>query len=107
MGSPSQDKKLSIVGLDFTQSGCSKVVLRKELKKDHQKNAVFQEIHADLYLLAITENLFIENRMHFKPVIRQLAQDSFARLNVTLFDISDNFIATVNYHYSFHFIHSL
>ncbi len=73
VGSPSQDQKLLIVKLDLTQSGHSKAVLRKELKKDVQMNVVFKEIHVDFYLLAITENLFIENSMHFKPVIRQLA----------------------------------
>ena len=87
VGSPSQDQKPSIVKLDLTQSGHSKAVLRKELKKDVQMNAVFQEIHVDFYLLAITENLFIENSVCFNPVIRQLAHKSFTRLCVTPFDI--------------------
>src|SRR5260370_39091691 len=73
VGNPSQDQKLSIVKLDLTQSRHSKAVLRKELKKDVQMNAVFKEICVDFYLLAITENLFIENSMCFKPIIRQLA----------------------------------
>ncbi len=103
VGSPSQDQKLLIVKLDLTQSRHSKAVLRKELKKDVQMNGVFEEIHVDFYLLAITENLFIENSMCFKPVIRQLAHESFTRLCVTPFNISDNFIATVSYCY---FIHS-
>src|SRR5258707_2610481 len=67
VGNPSQDQKPFIVKLDLTQSGHSKAVLRKELKKDVQMNAVFQEIHVDFYLLAITENLFIENSVCFNP----------------------------------------
>ena len=87
-----EDQKPSTVKLE---SGHNKAILRKELKKDHQMNAVFQEIHTDFYLLTITENLFIENTAHFKLVIQQLAHDSFSRLEVPPVHISDNLMAMV------------
>jgi len=93
---PSQNNQPSIVKLEFTQSGHGKAVLRKDMKKDHQMNAIFEQIHMDFYLLAITSDLFIENRPHFKPTIRQLASDMFHRLHVTTFNISDNLIAMVS-----------
>src|SRR5260221_447067 len=92
----SQNNQPSIVKLEFTQSGHGKAVLRKDMKKDHQMNAIFEQIHMDFYLHAITSDLFIENRPHFKPTIRQLASDMFHRLHVTPFNILDNLIAMVS-----------
>src|SRR5258708_22269016 len=100
VGNPSQDQKLSIVKLDLTQSRHSKAVLRKELKKDVQMNAVFKEICVDFYLLSITENLFIENSTHFKPVIRQLQHETFTSLCVTPFDHPANSVALSSVFYS-------
>ena len=65
-------------------------------------NAVFQEICTDFYLLAITENLFIENTARFKLVIQQLAHDSFSRLEVPPVQISDNLMAMVSNSSSLH-----
>ena len=88
----------SIIKLDLTQSGCGKAVLRKDLKKDHHMNAIFEQICMDFYLLAITTDLFIENRACFKPTIRQLASDAFHKLQVTPFEITNNLIAMVSIH---------
>ena len=84
------------------ESGHNKAILRKELKKDHRMNAVFQEICTDFYVLAIIENLFIENTACFKLVIQQLAHDSFSRSEVPPVQISDNLMATVSNSSSLH-----
>ena len=59
-------------------------------------NVVFEQICMDFYLHAIVTDLFINNRAHFKPTIRELASDVFCRLNVAPFEVSDNLIATAS-----------
>ena len=48
----------------------TKAVLRKEMKKDHYLNTIFEEIWLDFYLLEITQDLFIEISIDFKLMIR-------------------------------------
>src|SRR5258708_36784344 len=85
---PSQNNQPSIIKLEFTQSGHGKAVLRKDMKKDHQMNAIFEQIHMDFYLLAITSDLFIENRPHFNPTLSRLASNTYYKLHVTPICIS-------------------
>src|SRR5258707_14184058 len=75
-------------------AGCSKAILRKDFKKDPQLNMIFEEIHSELYLLAVTEHIFIESG-DYKKKISQLAHHAFQRLNCKPFEISDKFAATV------------
>src|SRR5258707_14923149 len=68
--------------------------LRKDFKKDPQINTIFEEIHSEFYLLAVTEHIFIESG-DYKKKISQLAHHAFQQLNCEPFEISDKFAVTV------------
>src|SRR5260221_7194405 len=75
-------------------AGCSKAILRKDFKKDPQLNMIFEEIHSEFYLLAVTEQIFIESG-DYKKKISQLAHHAFWQLNCNPFKISDKFATMV------------
>ena len=56
---PSHGEDLSVASSDVTQHEVqhTKAVLRQDLKKDCLLNALFEDIHPDVYLHAITKNL--------------------------------------------------
>src|SRR5260370_33827843 len=70
--------------------GCRKAILRKDFKKDPQINMIFEEIHSEFYLLAVTEHIFIESG-DYKKKISQLVHHAFQRLNCEPFEISNKF----------------
>src|SRR5258707_7156237 len=74
--------------------GHHKAILRKDFKKDPQINMIFEEIHSEFYLLAVTEHIFIESG-DYKKKISQLVHHAFQRLNCKPFEISDKFAAMV------------
>ncbi|KAF8324182.1 uncharacterized protein EI90DRAFT_3130131 [Cantharellus anzutake] len=74
--------------------GHTKAVLRKNMKKDPLLNSIFEHIHADFYLLAITDDLFIEN-VDCNMVVQRLAQDMFCRSGIPPFEIQDSIVATL------------
>src|SRR5258705_12554792 len=41
--------------------GHRNAILMKDFKKDPQINMIFEEIHSEFYLLAVTEHIFIES----------------------------------------------
>src|SRR6266436_1208114 len=55
---------------------CCKAILRKDFKKDPQLNMIFEEIHSEFYLLAVTEQIFIESG-DYKKKISQLVHHAF------------------------------
>src|SRR5258707_9577881 len=57
-------------------AGHRKAILRKDFKKDPQLNMIFEEIHSEFYLLAVTEQIFIESG-DYKKKILQLAHHAF------------------------------
>src|SRR5258708_13945065 len=67
----------------------SKAILRKDFKKDPQINMIFEEICSEFYLLAVTEQIFIESG-DYKKKISHLAHHAFQPLNCNPFKISDN-----------------
>src|SRR5260370_6007697 len=71
-----------------------KAILRKDFKKDPQINMIFEEIHSEFYLLAVTEHIFIESG-DYKKKISQLVHHAFQRLNCKPFEISNKFAVTV------------
>src|SRR6266481_8656898 len=75
-------------------AGHHKAILRKDFKKDPQLNMIFEEIHSEFYLLAVTEQIFIESG-YYKKKISQLAHHAFQRLNCDPFEISNKFAAMV------------
>src|SRR5260370_42513479 len=74
--------------------GCHKAILRKDFKKDPQINMIFEEIHAEFYLLVVTEHIFIESG-DYKKKILQLVHHAFQQLNCEPFEISNKFAVTV------------
>ncbi len=74
--------------------GHCKAILRKDFKKDPQINMIFEEIHSEFYLLAVTEHIFIESG-DYKKKILQLAHHAFQWLNCEPFKISNKFAVTV------------
>src|SRR6266446_10973015 len=48
---------------------CHKAILRKDFKKDPQINMIFEEIHSEFYLLAVTEQIFIESGDYKKKIL--------------------------------------
>jgi hypothetical protein len=76
--------------------GRTKAVLRKDMKKDPLLNSIFEHICADFYLLAITDDLFIEN-VDCNMVVQRLAQDTFRRSGIPPFEIQDSIVATVSH----------
>ena len=77
---PSQDKMPIILKSEFSQPGSGRTVLRKEIKRDGHMNAIFKEIHANFFLLTITNDLFIENAAGFNPTIQHLASNAFCHV---------------------------
>src|SRR5258708_2318012 len=71
-----------------------KAILRKDFKKDPQINMIFEEICSEVYLLAVTEQIFIESG-DYKKKISHLAHHAFQQLNCNPFKISDKFAVTV------------
>src|SRR5258707_13307197 len=57
-------------------ASCCKAILRKDFKKDPQPNMIFEEIHSEFYLLAVTEQIFIESG-DYKKKISQLVHHAF------------------------------
>ena len=81
--------------------------MRKEIKRDGHMNAIFEEIHANFFLLNITNDLFIENAAGFNPTIQHLASNAFTRLNIGPKHIPNTFMATVSIcHINMHMLHS-
>src|SRR5260370_40193152 len=39
-------------------AGCGRAILRKDLKKDHQINMIYEDIHSEFYLFSLTEQIF-------------------------------------------------
>ncbi|KAF8342113.1 uncharacterized protein EI90DRAFT_3011657 [Cantharellus anzutake] len=76
-------------------AGHTKAALRKDMKMDPELNSVFEHIRGDFYLLAIIENLFIENT-DCKVVIQRLANDTFRRSGISPFEIQKSVVATLN-----------
>ncbi|KAF8314382.1 uncharacterized protein EI90DRAFT_3022345 [Cantharellus anzutake] len=74
--------------------GRPKTILRKDMKKDPQLNKVFEHIHADFYLHAITENLFIESA-ECRAVVQRLTDDTFRRSEIAPFDIPECIVNTL------------
>src|SRR5260221_11487 len=57
-------------------AGHHKAILRKDFKKDSQLNMIFEEIHSEFYLLAVTEQIFMESG-DYKKKILQLVHHAF------------------------------
>src|SRR5260221_144061 len=75
-------------------AGCCKAILRKDFKKDPQLNMIFEEICSEFYLLAVTEQIFIESG-DYKKKILQLVHHAFLQLNCDPFEISNKFAVMV------------
>src|SRR5258708_9008252 len=75
-------------------ASCHKAILRKDFKKDPQLNMIFEEICSEFYLLAVTEQIFIESG-DYKKKILQLVHHAFLQLNCDPFEISNKFAVMV------------
>src|SRR5258705_10196858 len=75
-------------------AGHHKAILRKDFKKDPQLNMIFEEICSEFYLLAVTEQIFIESG-DYKKKILQLVHHAFWQLSCNPFEISDKFAVMV------------
>src|SRR6266478_7762838 len=75
-------------------AGHHKAILRKDFKKDPQLNMIFEEICSEFYLLAVTEQIFIESG-DYKKKISQLAHHAFWQLSCDPFKISNKFAVMV------------
>src|SRR5258705_4081553 len=54
-----------------------KAIFRKDFKKDPQLNMIFEEIHSEFYLLAVTEQIFIEGGDYKKKILQLAHCDPF------------------------------
>ncbi|KAF8330558.1 uncharacterized protein EI90DRAFT_3016726 [Cantharellus anzutake] len=61
---------------DASQTKCRAMVLKSSFKGNPHNNLIVEEISADLYLLVVTEQLFIERGADFKEIIRGLATNA-------------------------------
>ena len=76
-------------------AGCGRAILRKDLKKDHQINMIYEDICSEFYLFAVTEQIFAEHGDYKKKVL-ELAHNAFQQSNSTPFEITDKFAVTVS-----------
>src|SRR5260370_10730771 len=56
-------------------AGHGRAILRKDLKKDHQINMIYEDIHSEFYLFAVTEQIFTEHGEYKK--VSELAHNAF------------------------------
>src|SRR5260370_32689713 len=75
-------------------AGHGRAILRKDLKKDHQINMIYEDIHSEFYLFAVTEQIFAEHG-NYKKVL-ELVHNAFQQLNSTPFKITDKFAVMVS-----------
>jgi len=76
-------------------AGCGRAILRKDLKKDHQINMIYEDIHSEFYLFAVTEQIFAEHGDYKKKVL-ELVHNAFQQLDSTPFEITNKFAVTVS-----------
>src|SRR6266478_6009927 len=57
-------------------AGYGRAILRKDLKKDHQINMIYEDICSEFYLFAVTEQIFAEHGDYKKKVL-ELAHNAF------------------------------
>src|SRR5260370_21997530 len=53
-----------------------RAILRKDLKKDHQINMIYEDICSEFYLFAVTEQIFTEHG-DYKKKVSELAHNAF------------------------------
>src|SRR5260370_26221023 len=75
-------------------AGHGRAILRKDLKKDHQINMIYEDICSEFYLFALTEHIFTEHGDYKK--LSELAHNGFQQLNTPPFEITDKFAVTVS-----------
>ncbi|KAF8344115.1 uncharacterized protein EI90DRAFT_3010919 [Cantharellus anzutake] len=63
-------------GKDASQTKRQAMVLKSSFKGNPHNNLIVEEISVDLYLLVVTEQLFIERCADFKEIIRGLATNA-------------------------------
>src|SRR5260370_32996937 len=76
-------------------AGHGRAILRKDLKKDHQINMIYEDIHSEFYLFAVTDKIFPEHG-NYKKKMSELVHNAFQQSNSTPFKITDKFAVTVS-----------
>src|SRR5260370_15153627 len=76
-------------------AGCGRAILRKDLKKDHQINMIYEDICSEFYLFAVTEQIFAEHG-DYKKKVSELVHNAFQQMKSTPFKITDKFAVTVS-----------
>src|SRR5260370_26316452 len=76
-------------------AGHGRAILRKDLKKDHQINMIYEDICSEFYLFVLTEQIFTEH-VNYKKKVSELVHNAFQQSNNTPFQITNKFAAMVS-----------